>query len=109
MTTKAFLKHEVYTDDFSLYMRDTAHDGRVSYLKSVTFEAGEPHDFREPILSHDLQMPVRDFAQAIMDAAWDAGLRPTGFADVKNETAAIRAHLTDMRQLVFAKLNVDKP
>lgn len=29
------------------------------------------------------------------------GLRPAGFTDVKNETAAIRYHLEDTRKLVF--------
>jgi hypothetical protein len=37
-----------------------------------------------------------------MDAAWEIGLRPAGYADVANEIAAVRYHLEDMR--VLAKL-----
>lgn len=45
--------------------------------------------------------------QSIIDAAWEAGFRPTGFTDVKNETAAIRDHLGDMRRIVFRQLKID--
>lgn len=44
--------------------------------------------------------------QDIVNKAWDAGFRPAGFADVKNETTAIRAHLDDMRTIVFDKLGI---
>lgn len=44
---------------------------------------------------------TKEFCQAIMDEAWNEGMRPTGFTDVKNETTAIKYHLEDMRKLVF--------
>ena len=40
-----------------------------------------------------------DFLRAIVDAAWDAGIRPTGFGDHTNELKATRYHLEDMRLL----------
>ena len=40
-----------------------------------------------------------DFLRAIMDAAWEAGIRPTGFEDHTNELKATRYHLEDMRLL----------
>jgi len=43
----------------------------------------------------------QDFLQAILDHAWSEGLRPVGFLDTPNEMAAVRAHLQDMRSLVF--------
>lgn len=42
-----------------------------------------------------------DFLQAALDHAWEVGLRPRGFFDTPNELAATRAHLHDMRALVF--------
>jgi len=42
---------------------------------------------------------VDGFLQAALDAAWDAGMRPTGFADHTHELKAVRYHLEDMRVL----------
>lgn len=44
---------------------------------------------------------VGDFLQAMLDAAWELGLRPAGYADHKNELAAVRDHLKDMRFLAL--------
>lgn len=41
------------------------------------------------------------FLQAMMDHAWEIGLRPAGFADVPLQTRALMDHLHDMRALVF--------
>jgi hypothetical protein len=47
-----------------------------------------------------------DFLQPILNEAWDKGMRPAGFADVKNETAAIRDHLADMKAIAFHQLKI---
>ena len=47
-----------------------------------------------------------ELIQAIVDKAWEAGFRPSGFGDVKNETAAIREHLADMKSIAFHKLGI---
>jgi hypothetical protein len=49
-----------------------------------------------------------ELIQAIVDKAWEEGFRPSGFADVKNETAAIKSHLDDMRTVAFHKLGIQK-
>lgn len=49
-----------------------------------------------------------ELIQGIVDKAWEAGFRPAGFADVKNETTAIRAHLDDVRMIAFHKLGISK-
>jgi hypothetical protein len=43
----------------------------------------------------------KQFLQAALDHAWEAGLRPAGFNDTTNQVAAIKDHLADMRALVF--------
>jgi hypothetical protein len=47
-----------------------------------------------------------ELIQKILDAAWNAGFRPSGFSDVKNETAALKEHLTDMRTIAFHQLGI---
>ena len=43
---------------------------------------------------------IRGFMQAMLDEAWEHGLRPRGFEDHTNELTAVRYHLEDMRKLV---------
>ena len=45
---------------------------------------------------------IDDFLQAMMDAAWDRGLRPAGF-EGPQELAATKRHLDDMRMLAGVK------
>lgn len=54
----------------------------------------------EPSIPHD---QAENFMQAIMDAAWEAGMRPRGFKDHANELTAVRYHLEDMRSLAGVK------
>ena len=41
-----------------------------------------------------------------MDKGWEAGFRPRGWADVKNETAALREHLSDLKAIAFHQLKI---
>lgn len=42
-----------------------------------------------------------DLVQAIMDAGWEAGIRPLGHADESSAIRRVEDHLADMRRLVF--------
>ena len=42
---------------------------------------------------------ARNFMQAMMDAAWNMGLRPSGVKDLESTLEATRFHLEDMRLL----------
>lgn len=44
---------------------------------------------------------VTGFVQAILDAAYDAGMRPSHQRDSRDELKAVRYHLEDMRVLAF--------
>lgn len=48
------------------------------------------------------------FLRVIVDAAWDAGVRPTKFKDFTNELAAVRYHLEDMRLLARVPFHMKK-
>lgn len=49
-----------------------------------------------------------ELIQRIVDRAWESGFRPVGFDNVKNETAALREHLADMRTIAFHKLGIEQ-
>lgn len=44
---------------------------------------------------------VTGFLQAMVNAAWDAGIRPEVMKDRAGELGATKAHLEDLRTLVF--------
>ncbi len=44
---------------------------------------------------------TRELVQAIMDAAWEVGMRPVGYEDERSSVKRIENHLEDMRRLVF--------
>lgn len=48
-------------------------------------------------------------AQELIDSLWNAGLRPTQGRQSEGVTTAQAAHLTDMRAIAFAKLNITLP
>lgn len=66
----------------------------------VAYQEGDAFDPQAGIGSAD------ELIQGIVNKAWEAGFRPTGFADVKNETAALRDHLADVRTIAFHKLGI---
>jgi hypothetical protein len=72
----------------------------VSDFVCDEYQEGESFDHGSGIGRAD------DLVQAIIDRAWEAGFRPAGFAEIKNETAAVREHLTDMRTIAFHKLGI---
>jgi len=71
----------------------------VSHLTSMTFT--DVHEFGilpsdvDPVLLRGPEATA--FLQAMMDAAWDAGLRPSRAQDERH----LKAHLEDMRRFAF--------
>lgn len=50
-------------------------------------------------LEDNLGFSVDQFLQAMLERAWERGLRPKKFEAVENEMKAVRYHLEDMRLL----------
>lgn len=103
MTIRARLNYEYGYDSFSLWITDKRPNGELYFLKIETIQSNLAGANAQPFIAVD--NPVfesREFCQAIMDAAWEEGIRPKGFRDIKNETTALKSHLDDMRRLVFA-------
>lgn len=44
---------------------------------------------------------MQEFLQALVNAAWDAGIRPLGAKESAGEIKRIEKHLADMQRLVF--------
>lgn len=113
MTLKARVQHNIGIDDYDLFMRQDQSPGNLilalDRIGWVTQERGRLISPTKIFIdgNESLWYPsMRDFMQAIMDEGWENGLRPMGYQDVKNETTAIRAHMEDMRKLVFNLLEI---
>lgn len=98
---KAKLNYNMAYDnnDLFIFLRNS-HSFDKQYLSNATVITVNRDKPIEPFV-RDETFPVKPFMQAIMNEAWEHGMRPTGFKDVQNETVAIRYHLEDMRKLAF--------
>jgi hypothetical protein len=86
-------------------VKDQARLGQVDVLAGfewVTYSEGEQFDPQAGISRAD------QLIQSIVNSAWEAGFRPAGYSDVRNETAALREHRDDLRKIAFHKLGIKK-
>ena len=100
-----------YARDWRILAADVADDGSMLVLQSPMIHhvpAGEigPGD---PFLSFPSKVKAREFLQAMVDAAWDMDVRPTGIKDYEAANGAQKAHLEDMRACVSKAFGVILP
>lgn len=108
MEMRALVKFDVHAEktSFERYIKLWFfHKGEAvdRQLKPIAFEVTTVDDRSmcpDPTLEID-----RRTAQNLMDALWSAGLRPNNGEGMDAQVTAIKAHLEDMRTLVFK----DKP
>lgn len=72
----------------------TTHRMHESFDDSAVFMTGYPMGGRSEIDA---------FLQAMLEAAWARGLRPSKFDPSAGELAAVQAHLADMRRIALAE------
>jgi hypothetical protein len=83
-------------------MANVRDDGKVDCVQPLivkTFEQGLMTTDDGGILGDQTKAECQDFLRALMDAAWEIGIRPSQFTDHTNELKATRFHLEDMRLL----------
>lgn len=106
MSWKVYARFEPMLAGHSIYLIHEGFEGR-GIVKTIELETLGRHG---AVVSGSQQVippdEVEEFLRACMDAAWELGLRPTGFKDHTNELTAVRYHLEDMRYLV--KVRKDK-
>lgn len=92
--------------DWGLYIgiRRGARFDQVDRFAFKTLEEGDAYEY--PTLG---AQEAEDFLRAALNCAWDAGLRPDGYLDVRESMKATDAHLHEMRAIAFHKLGADKP
>lgn len=98
---------KVYVEDKPWEMSATLHmvrdtgDG-LDVVEPLTLKRMDRFGLSAPsrgILGDATREEAFNFLRAIMDQAWEMGIRPTKFKDHTNELKAVRDHLQDMRKL----------
>lgn len=80
-----------------------------TFIKDVVVETVNEND---PIMHQNPEfviMPLMvgvDDAQQMMDAMWDAGLRPSQHTGAPEQIAATNKHISDLRKITFAQLDI---
>lgn len=94
------LDYQPWSDRTRLYIgqiKDQWDRGSSAIVTGITLKTIEGGSYHADDVA--LGDGGKEFLQAAMDEAWEQGLRPAGFQDFKNELAAVRFHLEDMRLL----------
>ncbi len=86
--------------DYVMFVRGVSDDGKANMMLPLQFG-----DWQEsPVPTPTLEGPeCLEIVQAIVDAAWEGGIRPTAAAV---RTDATDRHLEDMRLIAFHKLGI---
>jgi hypothetical protein len=87
---------------------ENARGDVIAQAKPIEFEALDPDAAREAEAPPTMSL-YPDVAQRLMDALWDAGLRPAQGQQAHGQFAAQSRHLEDMRALVKHLAKVDLP
>lgn len=110
MAVKTYIRYANYSDEFEVAIVNKAYNGERFCLPETKFVKLEQYEITKTFLGANGEgPPTSEILQSILDAAWEQGLRPTGFTDIKNETTAIKYHLEDMRKIAFNQLEQLKP
>lgn len=103
MTIRAYVEREWAGAHRLIVVKDKFGAGKVDVLSDFVWREHDEGFLFDPgggIGQAD------ELIQSILDKAWEAGFRPRGFADVKNETDALRGHLADMKAIAFHGLKI---
>lgn len=108
MTIKSRVQYDGMNDDVTFWLIRADEPPGTRQRAVITWEDYERGTIVPPTMEGRwADSPNRAVLQAIVDAAYDGGIRPS--ADVKGENAALRGHLSDMRRLVFGTFKIDEP
>lgn len=106
---KAFIRADDYGRGVSLFLGQQRRGGGTDAVITIdrgmmTMEfVGQSEQGPPPLLRGDA---AQDVVQAILDAAWSHGMRPTGVVGERGEIARLEGHLADMRAIAFGATKI---
>jgi hypothetical protein len=93
---RAHVEYRMPDDCYWFWLTHRRASGELSAAISVEFAPRQIGEYSAPVLTFQ-----HGEMQELMDSLWRAGLRPTDARAGDAQVAAMKAHLDDMRRLVF--------
>lgn len=106
---KAHYRYDIGSDAFFLHVAAETWQGKRFRIKRIEVVEVDP---KQRLAAEDMTIPsgsfegiadslvpitAENFVKAVMDAAWEAGVRPTGFADTTQQVQSMQSHINDLR------------
>jgi len=98
MTWKCYIRDEFATDRRDVALVQDGIDGRTTYVTNIELKNVDQGEVISPFVSMR-KHETNGILQAIVDEAWQAGIKPRQLEDATNELKATKFHLEDMRLL----------
>ena len=98
----AHVVKDIRMRSYGIQMLAEHMDGRQSFIENVILRTVPADDYTTPVptaLNISYEM-----AQSLMDALWNAGLRPSTQDDSVGALGATKEHLADMKELLWHKM-----
>lgn len=112
MGWKAFIREDSYGLGLQLFLGEIRGGGAIDALSrpagGYTLKRHDPGKVNDDPAFMDGDMAA-GVVQAILDAAWAHGMRPTGISGEKGEIQRLEGHLADMRAIAFHTTKAPKP
>jgi len=94
-------RREDWNDGVNLYARQVTVGAGFKIAQPMVLVAHEPNTIMEPFM----RLPIQT-AQNLIDELWQCGLRPTEGTGSAGSLKATQNHLSDLRKIVFKKLDI---
>lgn len=102
---QAFAHKSFYSTKVEVLLRQELGNGTVAYANPLTFTTTLVD--RDEALDAEPTFSMRvDEAQGLLDALWQAGIRPTHGDTSPGALGATERHLADLRTLLFHTMEV---
>jgi len=91
-----------------IFAKQKRYNGQVSYWKNVIVETVSENDpdYSPAVYAPPPMQFSYEDAQSLMDALWDAGIKPSGGEGHTAHIRALNDHLDSMKKIAFNQLGI---
>lgn len=102
---KTHITIEPWNRDLKLCFRKEIPNGKYHFISKIEWK--EHDEYKQPSIDEIgfLRLSQED-GQYLMDALWDAGIKPSEGTGSAGSLAATQKHLEDMRKIAFHELQM---
>lgn len=92
-----------------IFGRQKDYNGHTSYIRSVTVEtiSADDENYNSAVYTPPPIQLSEESAQSLMDALWDAGVKPSGGEGHTAHIRALNDHLTTLKKITFKQLGIE--